>query len=213
MGTRHVTAVFQTSQPKIAQYGQWDGYPDGQGSNILEFLRKSKIDKFKEQVAKCNFISPEEVKRRWVECGADPNSEWVGIDIAAKFKSKYPGLSRDTGSDILNMVYKGETYELQNSLDFVNDSLWCEWAYVIDLDKNTFEVYEGFNQKPLDENERFFNDGALTVKNTGSYYPVRLIKSYPLDDLPTKAKFVKEIEKLTQREEEEEDNQDNNRDT
>jgi len=202
MGTRHVTAVIQSEQFKIAQYGQWDGYPEGQGTNILNFLRKSNLDKFKEQVAKCCFISEEEIKQRWIECGADPDDEWVGMDVATKFKKKYPGLSRDIGSDILSMVYNGETFELQNSIDFVEDSLWCEWAYVIDLDKNTFEVFEGFNKKPLNENERFFNGGTVQEKNTGEYYPVKLVKSYSLDKLPTKAKFLKEINKLIKRDDE-----------
>ena len=41
MGTRHVTAVFLNGEPRVAQYGQWDGYPSGQGVTILDFLRKS----------------------------------------------------------------------------------------------------------------------------------------------------------------------------
>jgi len=28
MGTRHLTMVIQNKEPKVAQYGQWDGYPE-----------------------------------------------------------------------------------------------------------------------------------------------------------------------------------------
>ena len=31
MGTRNLTAVYLDGQYKVAQYGQWDGYPEGQG--------------------------------------------------------------------------------------------------------------------------------------------------------------------------------------
>ena len=31
MGTRNLTMVIQDQQTRIAQYGQWDGFPDGQG--------------------------------------------------------------------------------------------------------------------------------------------------------------------------------------
>jgi len=132
------------------------------------------------------------------------NSEWVGLDVSHKFEQKYPGLHRDTGSAILEMIYKGEVTELQNSLSFVNDSLWCEWAYVIDLDKNTFEVYEGFNTKPLNEGSKFFTENPIEKKGinneTTHYYPVRLKKSYPIDNLPTKQEFLNEEEEEEEQE-------------
>ena len=31
MGTRHMIGVVKDGIPRIAQYGQWDGYPSGQG--------------------------------------------------------------------------------------------------------------------------------------------------------------------------------------
>ena len=39
MGTRHLICVVSDNQYRIAQYGQWDGYPEGQGAAILEFLK------------------------------------------------------------------------------------------------------------------------------------------------------------------------------
>jgi len=40
MGTRNLTCVVSGGKYIIAQYGQWDGYPSGQGVTALEFLRK-----------------------------------------------------------------------------------------------------------------------------------------------------------------------------
>lgn len=39
MGTRHLICVFYQGRFVVAQYGQWDGYPEGQGVKILKFLR------------------------------------------------------------------------------------------------------------------------------------------------------------------------------
>lgn len=34
MGTRHLIKVKYKGEIKVSQYGQWDGYPDGQGLDI-----------------------------------------------------------------------------------------------------------------------------------------------------------------------------------
>ncbi len=38
-GTRNLTCVVVGGEYKVAQYGQWDGYPSGQGLTALNFLR------------------------------------------------------------------------------------------------------------------------------------------------------------------------------
>lgn len=39
MGTRNLVAVQIDGQYKIAQYGQWGGYLEGKGVDVLTFLR------------------------------------------------------------------------------------------------------------------------------------------------------------------------------
>lgn len=44
MGTRSVTWVYETNlEPVLALYGQYDGYPQGVGSKIAEFLKPLKL--------------------------------------------------------------------------------------------------------------------------------------------------------------------------
>ena len=119
MGTRHLICVFKDGEYKVAQYGQWDGYPEGQGVCILEFLNSWDRDKFEKNV----------LTTQWLE-----DHEW---DVC-----KYPHLSRDVGADILKKVEQERGLKLYNQIDFARDSLMCEWAYVIDLDTNKFEIYE-----------------------------------------------------------------------
>lgn len=76
--------------------------------------------------------------------------------------------------------------------NFVADSLFCEYAYVIDLDKNTFEVYEGFIKTPLSEEDRFCF--LQERRRDETYYPVKLVKSYALNSLPSEEEFLNDFE-------------------
>jgi hypothetical protein len=175
MGTRNLTFVKLDGKYRIAQYGQWDGQPSGQGETVLQFLKdilnEEAVSTFKEKLLKCRFATKEELQ----EIGKDKN--WA---------SKYPQLSRDAGAGILEMVCSGEPpMVLKDETNFANDSVFCEWAYVIDFDSGTFEVFTGFNKIQLTPQDRFYTGN----KPDKEYYPIRLLKSFPLDQLPPEEEF------------------------
>lgn len=215
MGTRGLTMVISKEQTKVAQYGQWDHYPEGQGLTILKFLLSLKGDYngFQAKVDKLRWITDDEMKQ-------------VDETTADEFESQYPNLDRDTGGEILSLIHTGKIIKehyltgkktlkhnvvfLQDSSSFAADSLFCEWAYVIDLDKNTFEVYEGFNKTPLNVDERFYGISS-DVKSASDndidneYYPVKHLKTYSLLSLPSVEEFLEEMNGLLKVEEDEED--------
>jgi len=191
MGTRNLTMVInKEGKIKVAQYGQWDGYPSGQGIIALEFLSKCNLDKFNRQLNKLRWISEDETKK------VNETKDW---------HLKYPYLSRDAGAKILNAIHRGEitisdypnddkkvkvkVEYLVDSSDFAADSLFCEWAYVIDLKNNTFEVYKGFNKEVLNESERF---SKTPIGEKTEYKQVKLVKKYSLSQLPTAQTFFAE---------------------
>lgn len=189
MGTRNLTIVKHNGEYKVAQYGQWDGYPSGQGVTVLEFVHKlntinarmefaRKVDSV--QVASAEYLS--EIDRR-VENGEI--KDW---------RELYPELSRDTCAEILNMIMERPPgLKLQDDINFAADSLFCEWAYVIDLDEDVFEAYVGFNETPLDSNDRFY---FLMDKRPRDYqkefYPIKLYPGarWSLNNLPTQDEFL-----------------------
>ena len=199
MGTRHLIAVQVDGEYKVAQYGQWDGYPSGQGASVLKFLRshKQKLSAFADAVRACSELSDEDYNQAWVDCGADPDSDLVTMGASERFSQRYHYLSRNCGADILNHVFNAgkDGLKLRYALDFAADSLFCEWAYVIDLDKNTFEVFKGFNKTPVDPSERFANLPMEPSNTSNQYYQVKFLQSYDLDKLPTVKEFVATLEK------------------
>jgi len=192
MGTRNLTCVIHNNEFKVAQYCQWDGYPSGQGQTVLSFLQDEfNREQFLERLNHCVYPLDNDLRKMWDEVGAD-GSGMVNMEIAGRFKQKHPTLDRDMGAGVLSYIQNSSIpTELKLDEDFAQDSLFCEWAYVIDLDKNTLEVYKGFNTEPLDENDLFY------VENTeGEYQPIKLIKTYDLNDLPDTEAFVKELNTL-----------------
>lgn len=185
MGTRNLTIVHKNGEYKVAQYGQWDGYPEGLGATLLKFLQSVNMDAFRNAIDNISFYTQEDLKeidKRIADMREIlPNYTW---------QKDYSHLSRDCGGDILNqIVFKGVT-KVKNDIEFAADSLFCEWAYVVDLDTNKFEVYKGFNEEKLNSDERFY---YLEEKSEGNYHPVRFIKSYDIDELPDEKTFISEL--------------------
>lgn len=183
MGTRNLTCVVLGGEYRVAKYCQWDGYPEGKGASIVAFLVDGyDPDRFRAQLGRLVQLSREAIETRWVAAGADPGAETVSFEVARRFGLCNSHLDRDMGGgDFLAYLQSADPPEVApSSLEFAADSLFCEWAYVLDLDRNTFEVFEGFNEKPLAEGERF---AFLEPQANGGYHPVRHVATFPIDDL------------------------------
>ena len=152
--------VVMDGETKVAQYGQWDGYPSGQGVTIQQFLKKYSIKKFKEVLQRVKFI--DEAKQKeiddWLKT-IGVTDGWMNMEQAEKYHAMYPLLTRDNGAAVLFLMMESvyDTIWLHDSSDFASDSLFCEWAYVLDLDKRVLEIHKGFNKTPVSENSRFAN--------------------------------------------------------
>ncbi|MGI9568837.1 MAG: hypothetical protein ACR2PH_03660, partial [Desulfobulbia bacterium] len=109
---------------------------------------------------------------------------------------------RDMGAEILKHIMENEGVKVQNSVSFAGDSLFCEWAYLIDLDNDKLEVYVGFNRG---KGGRFQEgDMELEKSNSKEYSEaIGLIKTYDLSDLPNEEEFCKELDEIAYPEEEE----------
>ena len=172
MGTRNLTVVIKDKKIKVAQYGQWDGYLSGACKYIKEFVQnKDNLDFLKAKIDKCEFVTQNK------------------LDNLIKDDNvliKFPQFGRDMGCDILDYIIKtGETEILLiNHYNFAQDSLFCEYAYVIDLDNDILEIYLGFNEN---KNAEFglFSDLERNLKESETYRTVALFRQYKFSKIPT----------------------------
>jgi hypothetical protein len=167
MGTRNLTVVFVDGEYKVAQYGQWDGYPEGQGVTALEFLRgEGNLDKLKESLKRVRYVDGEGRDKELVDAYEKNAPAWSNehdnrTPEQKRWFEMY--MSRNIGADILHNIANSEDEEilLANQIDFAKDGLFCEWVWKIDLDNNlfgscysdlNFSLSFNLNELPSEEN-------------------------------------------------------------
>lgn len=204
MGTRHLVCVFSAGDFRVAQYGQWDGYPTGQGRNIANILTTpGNLQALREKLANVSFYDQTELQLLFNAFEKKQNTPG-----ARSFEEAFPTIDRDLGSEILSLVIDSTSpIKLQDERDFACDSLYCEWAYVVDLDCDSLFVYRGFNHsKLLDQNTKHFT--AIWTKlreacDDKSYGPVKLVRQIPFAELTADRQFWKDFETKLHEESEE----------
>lgn len=181
MGTRNLTIVKLNGKIKVAQYGQWDGYPTGQGNTIAEFLHGSYFYNLKSSLEKVKFIKQSTVAKLY--------DEMKSIGAENRFSYAYPELSRDTGAMILEFISKFHnlnTIGLVNEIAFLKDGLFCEWAYEIDLDKEQVTVLKGWNTGKDKKQTIICHDGSK--KNyIAPHYITKAIRTYAFKEFTKEA--------------------------
>jgi hypothetical protein len=71
---------------------------------------------------------------------------------------------------------------LQLDVDFGADSLFCEYAYVLDMDNNVLEFYRGFQKKPHGCG-RWATMPVVRPEDKEKYYPIKLMFSIPFSEI------------------------------
>lgn len=155
MGTRHLCMVKNGDKVLVAQYGQWDGYPSGQGTTVVEFLQKLNVQKFKKQLKKVKLLSDEEMSAYYRKCYAEldinPQNGWITMEESNRMKDNHPELHRDTGAEIFELILNNKKDELilEDSSSFLEDGLFCEYVHVIDISTNKYLIYGDDKKTPM----------------------------------------------------------------
>jgi hypothetical protein len=175
MGTRNLTMVIdKEGVKKVAQYGQWDGYPSGVGLSILVFLKDSDLfSKMVENLKKTRFLDLEGVDKEFIEDYNRNAPEWSNEpDNRTKEQIKWFSTycHRDLAEKVLINIANSDDKEiiLMDRESTGRSGGWVEYSYIINLKEGSFGVYNHIDEEPL--------------------------KVYLLDDLPDEDIFIKELE-------------------
>lgn len=127
----------------IVQYNHFDSYPTGLGEQIVEDLNEWYKDAPEEWIKRLNEVL-DEVEVINEEKTPEPTEEQLqyirdeGIPFNENYKEWFCVLNELQGRVLPYL--KGFKYFLDWGVEWLNDSLSCEWAYIFNLDNNTLEI-------------------------------------------------------------------------
>ncbi|KAI0379330.1 hypothetical protein F5Y04DRAFT_260224 [Hypomontagnella monticulosa] len=135
MGTRNLICIRMNRQWVVAKYCQYDGYATGQGVTLFKFLHvEENIARLRAGLAHIYEPTEDEMEK----IGDDPRE--LGPN------KEFPSVSRAVGAQVLELIANATTdrkLPIQSELEFAADTIYCEWAYIVDLDEEQLKVFGG----------------------------------------------------------------------
>lgn len=188
MGTRSATGVRIDGVDKVS-YNQHDGHYDSVGDAVVKELA--------DDLASDPFATHEEAIESWrkkareallVSQDSTPTKEQIkrlkpfaDTSVRTGKLTEWYVLLRNLQGTILGRLNAGAFLD---SDGFINDSLSCEYGYILNLDDQpALEVYEGVQNTHLPEKGRYM---AAATKDDDGYrfsWPCALIASIPVGKL------------------------------
>lgn len=192
MGTRG-TWGFYKEIDKLT-YNHFDSYPTCLGKTIIKFIRKHSIEELNtifENIILVN-ENDEPTKEQIKEC-----KKYSDLGVSQQTLEEWYSLLRKSQGN--PEVYAKDLKYMIDNKDFIKDSLFCEWSYIINLIDNTLEIYKGFQKQIQDNRYKLTNKEIEEVKKTKKergygYYNSKLIYKISLEQI--KKKNVETIDKF-----------------
>jgi len=190
MGTRGAFGVYVNDETKVS-YNHFDSYPEGLGVSILGEL-KTMLETWGEANLKAKAIALRLVDEHGIPCQGDIDEyiKFANITVGNQTYSDWYCLLRDLQGDLTMTLQVGVMIDSKN---FLEDSLFCEWAYIVNLDSRELEVYQGFQDKPHTKG-RYATIPTFKNISGSTYYPVALIATYSFDSLPEAKDFIEKCD-------------------
>ena len=172
MGTRGVVGFHRNGVDKIT-YNHFDSYPSDLGKRVKDFLMTTSVNEMLaifDHIIMVNEDQPP-TKEQIDECG-----QYANLAVNTRSLDNWYNLLREAQGNL--NAYKGGLRYMIDNASFLQDSLFCEWGYVINLDTNVLEIYRGFQKTP--QWNRYYTQVAT---NDSGYFNCQLIKTVPLAEI------------------------------
>lgn len=181
MSTRGLWGIRKNGIDKLT-YNHSDSYPEWLGRKIVEFISHTSLPDLNSLYDKLVLVDEDkdrptpEQKRICKKLGLYDKMVSTGSD------DEWYCLLRNTQMNFDFYRQLAEDSEVKefpfiDDASFIKDSLFCEYAYIIDLDNGKLEFYVGFQEKPTKGNR------YGTTPDGDGYYPCKCKKRIPLEEI------------------------------
>lgn len=194
LGTRGAYGFYKNGENKLT-YNHYDSYPEGLGEDVVSFIRATPLVELHKMFDEIEMVDRD----------SKPTAEQIesykhfaDTRVSSGDLEDWYVLLRKTQGDLF-AFQKGLRHMIEGGEEFMKDSLYCEWGYVINLDENILEIYKGFQNAPQDNRYHVAEPCRM------GYYNVTLVKSYPLSSIPKN--WMQEVDPIIE-DEDEDDYQD-----
>lgn len=190
MGTRGAYG-FVLKGRELATYNHFDSQPQGLGMEVLGFLDETTDEELR-RIAEQILLVDEQAQPTPEQVAAC--LEWGDTSVSLQSTNDWYCLLRGAQGD-LDAYKHGLRYMIDNST-FLLNSLFCEWAYLINLDAGVLEVYRGFNQDPTAAGRY----ARFTLDDQRRYYGVALLEAIPFAEARqlTAEQFVERVRRAAE---------------
>lgn len=171
MGTRGCYGFYKNGITK-ATYNHFDSYPSVLGENILDFAGNTSLKNMNNIFDKIELVREDDIPtiEQIENC-----QDFTDLSVSSQNIIDFYCLLRKAQGDL--NAYKTNLKYMIDSRDFLGDSLFCEYGYIINLDKNVLEFYKGFNKVP--QNNRY----SKFANEKEEYKECKLLAEYPLTEI------------------------------
>lgn len=171
MGTRGCYGLYKNGVTK-ATYNHFDSYIGGLGKDILDFVANTSIPIMNKIFDKIELVREDSIPtiEQIENC-----QDFTDLSVSSQNIMDFYCLLRNAQGDL--NAYKTDLKYMIDSKEFLGNSLFCEYAYIINLDKNVLEFYKGFNKVP--QNNRY----SKFADEKEKYKECKLVAEYPLTEI------------------------------
>lgn len=174
MGTRGAFGFRINNEDKVT-YNNFDSYPGGLGDEVVTFIKNNAISVLE---AAANNIKLVPAKSMPTGEQIEKYKHYADTDVSTGSLYEWYVLLRNVQGNL--QAYVDDLDYMIDKREFLKDSLFCEYAYIINLDTKKLEFYKGFNNKKLKNKGRY---ASIARDDKEDYYGVILMAEFDLLDI------------------------------
>lgn len=167
MSTRGICGFRKNNVDKIS-YNHSDSYPRWLGKKVAKFFADVDLGQLNEVFDSIKMVSGSVVM-------TEEALKTLPKDLVGGLQRDFYEYLRKAQGD-LSWYLNGLKYMIDSN-DFIRNSMFCDWGYIINLDTNKLEVWEGSQKTPTDGNR--YGDNC----NEYGYYPCKLIADFTQEEV------------------------------